>query len=73
MISDKEELKLSLYVLRGAVADGTPEEQAAVQASTEATRAFIEKLKTDYPDKAGLYGGMIAALECVVNEMPNKE
>ncbi|EEZ5537897.1 hypothetical protein EY403_08320 [Shigella sonnei] len=69
MISDKEELESWLYLLRSTVADGTPEGQAAVQASTEATRAFIEKLKTDYPDKSGLFGGLIAALECAVQEM----
>ncbi|EFV5694758.1 hypothetical protein GL912_06110 [Shigella sonnei] len=69
MISDKEGLESWLNLLHDVVADGTPEGQAAVQASTEATRAFIEKLKTDYPDKSGLCGGLIAALECAVQEM----
>lgn len=69
MILDEEELESWLYLLRSTVADGTPERQAAVQASTEATRDFIEKLKTDYPDKAGLLGGLIAALEYVVQEI----
>ncbi|ELL6061437.1 hypothetical protein RXS61_001617 [Shigella sonnei] len=69
MISDKEELESWLYLLRSTVADAPPEVQAETQASTEAARAFIEKLKTDYPDKSGLFGGLIAALECAVQEM----
>ncbi|HDW3554137.1 TPA: hypothetical protein RMN47_000318 [Escherichia coli] len=74
MISDnKAEMQQMLWMLRGAVADGKPEERAAVQAAEEETRAFIEKLKADHPDGTGLLGGMIAALECVVNEISNKE
>ncbi|MGL5344812.1 MAG: hypothetical protein ACRC9O_09455 [Plesiomonas sp.] len=70
---DKGELKLVLYVLRGSVADEPPEVQAKVQAATDTTRAFIDKLNTDYPENTGLVGGMIAVLDHVVKNMPNKE
>lgn len=55
-----------LYTLRGAVCEESEPTQQMVKESEEKTREFIARLEADYPDKKGLVGGMIAALDYLV-------
>lgn len=55
-----------LYTLRGAMCEESEPVQQMVKESEEKTREFIARLEVDYPDKKGLVGGMIAALDYLV-------
>ncbi|OSD65512.1 hypothetical protein R537_23180 [Salmonella enterica subsp. enterica serovar Rough O:d:1,7] len=55
-----------LYTLRGAMCEESELVQQMVKESEEKTREFIARLEADYPDKKGLMGGMIAALDYLV-------
>ncbi|EFO6247956.1 hypothetical protein HNF43_000793 [Salmonella enterica] len=55
-----------LCMLRGAVSEESEPVQMMVKESEEKTREFIARLEADWPDKKGLVGGMIAALDYLV-------
>lgn len=55
-----------LYTLRGAMCEESEPVQQMVKESEEKTREFIARLEADYPDKKGLMGGVIAALDYLV-------
>ncbi len=59
----QEELKTMLYMLRGAMCEESEPVQQMVKESEEKTREFIARLEADYPDKKGIAGGVIAALD----------
>ncbi|HGG6752530.1 TPA: hypothetical protein ACJG9G_000486 [Salmonella enterica subsp. enterica serovar Java] len=63
---EQQELKTMLYTLRGAMYEESEPVQQMVKESEEKTRAFIARLEADYPDKKGLVGGIIAALDYLV-------
>lgn len=58
-----------LYTLRGAMCEESEPTQVMVKESEEKTREFIARLEADYPDKKGLVGGMIAALDYLVKNV----
>ncbi|ECI4313396.1 hypothetical protein DPA88_23650 [Salmonella enterica subsp. salamae] len=64
--AEKQEFATLLYLFRGMAASATGEERAAIDAAEAESRAYIEKLRTDYPDGSGLVGGLIAVLDTVV-------
>ncbi|EFV1946868.1 hypothetical protein H3J62_000230 [Salmonella enterica] len=55
-----------LCMLRGAVSEESEPVQMMVKESEDKTREFIARLEADWPDKKGLVGGMIAALDYLV-------
>ncbi|EAV3016263.1 hypothetical protein QNC71_002577 [Salmonella enterica] len=55
-----------LCMLRGAVSEESEPVQVMVKESEDKTREFIARLEADWPDKKGLVGGMIAALDYLV-------
>ncbi len=55
-----------LYTLRGAMCEESEPVQQMVKESEEKAREFIARLETDYPDRKGLMGGMIAVLDYLV-------
>lgn len=63
---EQQELKTMLYTLRGAMCEESEPVQQMVKESEEKTREFIVRLEADYPDKKGIVGGMIAALDYLV-------
>ncbi|EJM2516768.1 hypothetical protein NN677_000024 [Salmonella enterica] len=63
---EQQELKTMLYTLRGAMCEESEPVQQMVKESEEKTREFISRLEADYPDKKGIVGGMIAALDYLV-------
>ncbi|EBG7270782.1 hypothetical protein ILX21_002973 [Salmonella enterica] len=65
-LAELNELRTVLYTLRGAVCEESEPAQVMVKESEEKTREFIARLEADYPDKKGLMGGMIAALDYFV-------
>ncbi|ELQ7075206.1 hypothetical protein QQ154_001125 [Salmonella enterica] len=65
-LAELNELRTVLYTLRGAVCEESEPVQQMVKESEEKTREFIARLEADYPDKKGLMGGMIAALDYLV-------
>lgn len=66
--AEKQEFATLLYVFRGMASTATDDERAAIAAAEAEAAAFIEKLRTTYPDGSGLIGGLIAVLEIVVNQ-----
>ncbi|ENW7464787.1 hypothetical protein ACFL9A_002241 [Salmonella enterica] len=65
-LAELNELRTMLYTLRGAMCEESEPAQQMVKESEEKTREFIARLEADYPDKRGLMGGMIAALDYLV-------
>ncbi|EDQ0311422.1 hypothetical protein B6B25_001208 [Salmonella enterica subsp. enterica serovar Berta] len=65
-LAELNELRTMLYTLRGAMCEEPEPAQVMVKESEEKTREFIARLEADYPDKKGLMGGMIAALDYLV-------
>ncbi|EGN3249350.1 hypothetical protein IH097_004180 [Salmonella enterica] len=65
-LAELNELRTVLYTLRGAVCEESEPVQQMVKESEEKTRELIARLEADYPDKKGLMGGMIAALDYLV-------
>lgn len=65
-LAELNELRTVLYTLRGAMCEESEPAQQMVKESEEKTREFIARLEADYPDKKGLMGGMIAALDYLV-------
>ncbi|ECK6681518.1 hypothetical protein FSD04_01535 [Salmonella enterica] len=65
-LAELNELRTVLYTLRGAMCEESEPAQQMVKESEEKTREFIARLEVDYPDKKGLMGGMIAALDYFV-------
>ncbi|EGQ2008880.1 hypothetical protein I2514_001688 [Salmonella enterica subsp. enterica serovar Infantis] len=65
-LAELNELRTMLYTLRGVVCEESEPTQVMVKESEEKTREFIARLEADYPDKKGLMGGMIAALDYLV-------
>ncbi|EBH8951228.1 hypothetical protein OD214_004900 [Salmonella enterica] len=65
-LAELNELRTMLYTLRGAMCEESEPVQQMVKESEEKTREFIARLEVDYPDKKGLVGGMIAALDYLV-------
>ncbi|ECQ1030369.1 hypothetical protein H2549_003762 [Salmonella enterica subsp. enterica serovar Stanley] len=65
-LAEQSELKTMLRMLRGAMCEESEPVQQIVKESEEKTREFIARLEADYPDKKGIVGGMIAALDYLV-------
>ncbi|EAB4137507.1 hypothetical protein IOV50_003687 [Salmonella enterica] len=65
-LAELNELRTMLYTLRGAMCEESEPVQVMVKESEEKTREFIARLEADWPDKKGLVGGMIAALDYLV-------
>ncbi|EHX3140911.1 hypothetical protein K2U05_000829 [Salmonella enterica] len=65
-LAELNELRTVLYTLRGVVCEESEPTQQMVKESEEKTREFIARLEADWPDKKGLMGGMIAALDYLV-------
>ncbi|ELN0275786.1 hypothetical protein Q1C51_004587 [Salmonella enterica] len=65
-LAELNELRTMLYTLRGAMCEESEPVQVMVKESEEKTREFIVRLEADWPDKKGLVGGMIAALDYLV-------
>ncbi|EFS4423057.1 hypothetical protein HXR37_001416 [Salmonella enterica] len=63
---EQQELKTMLYTLRGAMYEESEPVQQMVKESEVKTREFIARLEADYPDKKGIVGGMISALDYLV-------
>ncbi|EEJ9456013.1 hypothetical protein FE04_00710 [Salmonella enterica subsp. enterica serovar Infantis] len=61
-----DDLQAVLFMLRGMISEESEPVQVMMKESEEKTREFIARLEADYPDKKGLMGGMIAALDYLV-------